>query len=73
MKKIPIVFDANDGSGQIANGFRLVCENCGNDEFMLFVINLDNGDHNHIYCAQCGNMFCDGRCAQGKPLLPPPN
>jgi len=55
-----------DNRGNVLPAQLLLCDQCGNDSFNLFVVEQVTGfhitHHNHMQCAECGHTFCDGSC-----------
>ena len=52
----PITVQDNKGNSVLA--FKATCPDCGNDQFMILIIN----GHNHLQCTDCNVSFCQGGC-----------
>ena len=39
----------------------LVCQECNNETFRIFVV---NGRHNHMQCEKCEVSYCNQKCGE---------
>lgn len=48
-----------DKYGVIVDAHLIICPNCNEDTFYIFMI---NSNHQHLQCCVCDETFCDGSC-----------
>jgi len=53
--------EVTDMFGAKVSADLVICPECQNDGFHLFVIGTN---HNHLQCSACGKSFCQGGCAE---------
>lgn len=46
--------------GEIRLAHVLTCTNC--DDTRWHLLRVGDGEHEHMQCVGCGNMYCDGSC-----------
>lgn len=51
-----------DKDGNQLPAMAIVCAECGNDAFCIFIVKRPTSDHQHLQCTECGVSFCDGTC-----------
>ena len=40
----------------------MICGECGCQTFFLYMVGAAR-QHQHVQCTQCGESYCDGKCA----------
>lgn len=56
----------HDVHGNEAEAQLFVCDRCGAEAFVVFVI---GGKHQHFQCNNCGTSYCDGSCGVPQPAM----